>query len=243
MSLLRMRWANIFFAHWAVEPETVDAALPKGLTADTYDGTAYLGVVGFRMSDIRPVGVPVSVARSFPELNLRTYVHGPDGPGIYFFNLDADDWLGVGLARRLFKLPYYRAEMTVKRSGDGFRFRSDRTHEGVPEMAFDGVVEPTGTPAEQPPDSLAAFLTERYRFYAASDGGQLYAGTVEHPRWRLQPATLTAERNDLFTANGFKHPDGDPLVHYSPGTDVDAGRIRRVTPTQPRTAGTYSWES
>lgn len=226
MSLLRMRWANIFFAHWTVDPETVAASLPDGLTVDTYDGDAYLGVVGFRMSDIRPVGLPMG--RSFPELNLRTYVDGPDGPGIYFYNLDADDLLGVTLARRLFKLPYYQAEMTVKRSGGGFRFISDRTHDGVPEMAFDGVVEPSGTPSEQPPNSLAAFLTERYRFYAASDGGQLYVGTVEHPRWRLQPASFRAEQNDLFTANGFEHPEGEPLVHYSPGTDVTAGRLRRI---------------
>lgn len=226
MSLLRMRWANIFFAHWPADPEVVGAALPEGLAVDTYDGEAYLGVVGFRMSNIRPVGVPLS--RSFPELNLRTYVDGPAGPGIYFFNLDAEDPLGVSLARRLFKLPYYRAEMRMDRTADGFRFRSDRTHDGVPGMAFDGIVEPRGTPSEQPPDSLAAFLTERYRFYAASDGGRLYAGTVEHPRWRLQPATLTAERNDLFTVNGFAHPPGDPLVHYSSGTDVTAGRLRRV---------------
>lgn len=226
MSLLHMRWANIFFAHWAVAAETVEAALPDGLAVDTYDGTAYLGVVGFRMTNIRPVGVPLG--RSFPELNLRTYVDGPAGPGIYFFNLDADDWLGVPLARWLFKLPYYRAEMRMERTPEGFRFRSERTHDGVPPAAFDGVVVPTGPPSEHPPNSRASFLTGRYRFYAASEDGRLYVGTVEHPRWRLQSATLTTETNDLFAVNGFEHPPGEPLVHYSPGTDVTAGRLRRI---------------
>jgi len=226
MSLLRMRWADIFFAHWSVDPETVTEALPDSLAVDTDDGAAYLGVVGFRMTNIGPVGVPLG--RSFPELNLRTYVDGPDGPGIYFFNLDADDWLGVPVARRLFELPYYRAEMALERRDGGFRFRSNRTHSGVPPAAFDGVVTPTGTPTARPPDSLAGFLTERYRFYAAADDGQLYVGTVEHPQWRLQPASFATERNDLFAVNGFEHPAGDPLVYYSPGTDVTAGRLCRV---------------
>ena len=58
-SLLSMRWADALFAHWAVDPAVVDERLPEGLSADTYDGDAYLGVVGFQMEDIRPRGAPI----------------------------------------------------------------------------------------------------------------------------------------------------------------------------------------
>ncbi|RXK49462.1 YqjF family protein [Halorientalis pallida] len=225
-SLLEMRWADVLFAHWSVEPAVVDAKLPDELSADTFDGEAYLGVVGFRMESIRPRGSPLGL--SFPELNLRTYVDGPDGPGIYFFNLDADDWLGVAVARRLFRLPYYRAEMQVTETADGFRFRSGRTHPGVPMAGFDGTYRPTGTPGEPDPGSLEHFLTERYRFYVADDGGRVYAGPVEHPPWPLQSATLEIRENGLFTANGFEAPETDPLVHYSPGVDVEASALRPV---------------
>ena len=225
-SLLSMRWADALFAHWAVDPAVVDERLPEGLSADTYDGDAYLGVVGFQMEDIRPRGAPIG--RSFPELNLRTYVTGPKGPGIYFYNLDADDGLSVGVARRVFNLPYYRATMSVERSGDSIRLRSQRTHDGVPAADFDATYRPTGDPTPADPGTLDAFLTERYRFYVASDGGTLYAGPVEHPPWDLQSADLTIRGNDLFHANGFDHPGGDPLVHYSPGVDVRASLIRPV---------------
>lgn len=223
-SLLRMHWANVLFAHWAVEPAVVDAALPAGLSTDTYDETAYLGVIGFRMQSIRPRGSPIGL--SFPELNLRTYVDGPAGPGIYFFNLDADDRLGVALARRLFRLPYYRAEMALTESDGEFSLRSARIHPGVALAGFDATYRPTGVPSEPEPGSLDHFLTERYRFYVADEGGRVFVGPVDHPPWPLQGADLDLRENDLFAANGFDEPTGAPLVHYSPGVDVEASALR-----------------
>jgi uncharacterized protein YqjF (DUF2071 family) len=228
-ALLSMRWADVLFAHWAVDPELVAATLPDGLDVDTSDGDAYLGVVGFRMESIRPRGLPRPLGRSFPELNLRTYVRADDGPGVYFYNLDANDRIGVSLARGLFRLPYYRAAMQVDDRDDGTcRFRSRRTHHGAPSVGFDATYRPTEGAEPVAPGSLDAFLTERYRFYTESDGGRLYRGEIEHPPWELSDATLTIRENALFEANGFEHPEGDPHVRYSPGLDVTAGRIRRM---------------
>ena len=224
-SLLSMRWDDVLFAHWPVDPRLVAATLPDGLDADTYGGDAYLGIVGFRMESIRPRGAPVGL--SFPELNLRTYVRGSEGGGVYFYNLDADDLIGVTLARGLFRLPYYRAKMQVEDRPDGIRFRSRRTHRGASSARFDATYRPAGAADPVDPDSLDAFLTERYRFYTESDGGRLYRGEIDHPPWPLSDATLTISENTLFAANGFEHPEGDPHVRYSPGIDVTAGRIRR----------------
>lgn len=226
MDLLRMRWADVLFAHWPVAPDVVAQQLPAGLSVDSYDGEAYLGVVGFEMESIRPRGVPVG--RSFPELNLRTYVDGPSGPGVYFFSLDADDRLGVTVARRLFRLSYYRASMSVESGREGVRFSSRRTHRGAPSAAFDATYH-RGDDAEQSEHgSLEAFLTERYRFYAHSDRGRLFVGEIEHDPWELAEGTLDIERNELFTANGFESPAGDPHVRYSPGVDVTAGGVQRL---------------
>jgi uncharacterized protein YqjF (DUF2071 family) len=228
-SLLSMRWDHVCFAHWAVDPAVVAPTLPDRLTVDTRDGRAYLGVVGFRMSSIRPRGCPRALGRSFPELNLRTYVRGDDGGGVYFYNLDAADPLGVLLARGLFRLPYYRAEMRLRAEADGsVRLRSRRTARSAPPARFDATYRQTGDPEPVAADSLSAFLTERYRFYTESDGSRLYRGRIDHPPWRLSDATLDVRTNGLFEANGFDRPDGDPLVHYSPGTDVTAGLLRRV---------------
>jgi hypothetical protein len=227
MDLLRMRWRDVIFAHWRVDAATVAAQLPDGLDVATYDGDAWLGVVGFVMSEIRPRGVPAG--RSFPELNLRTYVTGPDGGrGVYFFSLDAADRLGVSVARGAFRLPYFSAEMRHTREDDGsMTLRSRRTHADAPPARFDATYRQVGETFTPEPGSPEAFLTENYRFYTA--GSRLYAGDISHPRWSIAEATATIRSNSLFSASGFDVPDAEPTVHYAPGIDVSAGGLGPVT--------------
>lgn len=229
-SLLSMRWRDLLFAHWRVAPETVAEALPEGLSVDTFDGNAYLGVVPFVMSDIRPRGSPVGL--EFGELNLRTYVTADGTPGVYFFNLDADDRIGVTLARALFELPYYRAAMTIEARGEGrtreVSFRSRRLSSGAPSARFEGRYGPDGPFSEPQPGSLAAFLTERYRFYTADERGRIYYGDIGHEPWRLAPAWAEIGENTLFAASGFDRPEGAPRLHAAAPIDVTAGRIRRL---------------
>ncbi len=229
-SLLSMRWRDLLFAHWTLDAETVERAIPDRLSVDTHDGDAYLGVVPFVMSDIRPRGAPIGL--SFNELNLRTYVTVDGEPGVFFFNLDADDRIGVRLARSLFRLPYYRAAMAVEARGDGgsrrISFRSRRTTPDAEPARFDAEYGPDGGFSEPASESIEAFLTERYRFYVTADGGQVYYGDIDHDPWRLAPAWMEIRENTLFRANGFERPTGDPLLHFAAPIDVSAGRIRRA---------------
>lgn len=221
-----MTWRDVFFAHWPVDPEIVGPTLPEGLTVDTDPaGRAWLSVVGFVMADIRPRFSPVGL--TFPELNLRTYVRHRRSRGIYFYNLDADERLGVTLARRLFRLPYYRAEMDVTDRDGRLRFRSHRVHDGVPPADFDATIEPRGEPTVADPGSITAFLTERYRFFAGDDDGRLYYGDVDHEPWPIQDAEASIRENTLFEAAGFDVPAGEPLVEFCPEITVTAGRLRR----------------
>ena len=227
MDLLEMTWRDVGFVHWPVEPSVVAATLPDGLTVDIYDGQAWLGVVPFEMADIRPRGSPIG--RSFGELNLRTYVTDGERPGVYFYNLDADDRLSVALARRLFELPYYRASMRLDRADDCVRFRSRRTDDRAPAADFDATYGPAeGAPRHEPAGrSLESFLVSRYRFYVADEAGTIYYADIAHEPWPLQSGVVDIRTNDLFAANGFDRPAGEPVVYYSPGIDVTAGRLRR----------------
>lgn len=247
-----MDWRDALFAHWPVDVETLRARLPAGIEPRTHDGRAWLGVVAFVMEDIRPRGLPRALGLTFGEANLRTYVTGPDGgEGIYFFNLDAADPLGVGVARWLFRLPYYRASMQVDRTGPApdrtasrpphgrtVDFTTHRTHPGVPSAHLDATYGPIGEASIPDPESLEAFLVENYRFYLASGdvgGGdtarerqRIYAGDVAHTPWPLYDADLELRSTNFFEVNGFTAPDDAPLAHYSPGVRVDADRIRRI---------------
>jgi uncharacterized protein YqjF (DUF2071 family) len=224
-----MSWRDALFAHWRVDPEAVAEALPTGLAPATRDGAAWVGVVTFEMADIRPHGSPVGLG--FGEVNLRTYVEGPDGGrGVFFLSLDADDEVGVSVARIAYDLPYYRARIDLSREDDAVTLRSGRVHGGSPPAALDVTYGPTGgeaTPAD--PGSLAAFLTEHYRFYLPGNR----VGTVAHDPWRLTEATVDLRRESLFAAAGLERPDADPVCHYSPGSEVTAGAVERVDAPDP----------
>ena len=43
--LMTQRWNDLLFAHWPVPAQQISALLPEGLQADTFQGSAWLGVV------------------------------------------------------------------------------------------------------------------------------------------------------------------------------------------------------
>src|SRR2546430_14347972 len=112
----------------------VQALLPAGLTVQTFDGTAWVGLIPFLMVGVRAPGVPALPWLSrFPETNVRTYVRGRDGrSGIWFFSLDATRLPAVVAGRSGFGLPYPWAAVSVRRSGAMIAYRSRRPWPGPP---------------------------------------------------------------------------------------------------------------
>ncbi|MEM7565301.1 MAG: DUF2071 domain-containing protein, partial [Pseudomonadota bacterium] len=118
---MRQRWEELLFLHWEVNPDLIQATLPEGLKVDTFEGKAYLGVVPFFMRGVRPAFLPaVPGISDFMECNLRTYVEGPDGPGVWFYSLDCNQAIAVEVARSFFCLSYYHAEMSADWEDDGW---------------------------------------------------------------------------------------------------------------------------
>src|SRR5512135_1436091 len=127
--LMQMSWHTLTFLHWPYEPAWVQALLPPGLTAQTFDGRAWVGLVPFEMVVRWPGGPAVPWLSRFPETNVRTYVTGPDGTtGVWFLSLDAARLPAVAAARAGWGLPYYwNAQMSVVRRGDRVRYQSRRS--------------------------------------------------------------------------------------------------------------------
>ena len=117
--VMRQRWSELLFLHWPVPVEALRPLIPPQLQVDTHEGVAYVGLVPFLMSGVRPLWAPpVRGLSRFPEVNVRTYVHlnGKD-PGVWFFSLDAANAAAVRIARALFHLPYYFARMGIEKTG------------------------------------------------------------------------------------------------------------------------------
>jgi uncharacterized protein YqjF (DUF2071 family) len=205
-------WDRLLFLHWRYPAAALQERLPPGLTIDTFDGDAWLGVVPFFMRNIRIRGVPpIPTASNFLELNLRTYVHDDDGvPGVWFLSLDADSLLTVLGARRWFHLPYHSARMqaAVDRRGT-VDFRSRRS--GAPrDLESRFLYSRVSNERVAAPGSLEFFLVERYVLFAAGSGGRLWRGRVWHEPYRIGDAQPQVWDANLVALNGLPAPARPP---------------------------------
>jgi uncharacterized protein YqjF (DUF2071 family) len=179
------------------------------------------------MEDLRtPVAPALPWFTSFPETNVRTYVRGPDQrEGLWFFSLDAARLEPTLIARSTYALPYMWSRMTVERDGQTVRYRSRRRWPG-PTPAVSRITVEIGAPV--PPEELAEldhYLTARWQLYTTL-GPVLARSTVEHERWPLFRGTVRELEENLVAAAGLPTPQGDPVVHWSPGVRTRISALR-----------------
>lgn len=223
-----MRWLDLLFLHWPVMPSVLRPHVPARLTIDTFEGSAWLGVVPFLMSGVHPRFAPaVPGLSAFPELNLRTYVTAEGRGGVWFFSLDVTSRLAVLVARRAFHLPYFRAHMAVTRQPDAIHFSSARADAHRP-GEFVGRYRGHGPVFRAEPGSLDAWLTERYCLYSADRRGRVFRGEIHHDPWPLQRAEVDVSRNTLLDRVGLPPPTTRPLAHFAPALAVVAWTLRPV---------------
>ena len=218
---MRQRWDDLFFFHWRVDPAEVQRRLPHGLTVDCFGGETFLGVVGFKMNAVRPVGLPPLPWLSyFNELNVRVYVRDAAGePGVFFFSLDCDRWPAVKIARAQFALNYQYGQMSHQADGTGFTLDCRRQGETTTARY---TWQPLGTPITAAPGTLEFFLAERYNFFTEKNG-RLLRGQVHHAPYRLQPAKVLAWSEAPVAWDDFPTTQRPPdLAHASPGVAIEA---------------------
>ena len=226
--ILRQRWERLAYLHWRFDPVTVQRLLPDGLTAETWDGAAWVGLVPFFMRVATPHGRRVPWVSNFCETNVRTYVRDSAGrSGIWFFSLDASRLGAVVVARATpYRLPYFWSTMRLGQRGDELAYLTLRHWPGpVGATSRIRVVVGDPIPAGQVSE-LEHFLTARWMLFSVI-GGRRTAARVCHLRWPLYRATAPLVDDQLIAAAGLPQPEGEPLVHYSPGVDVAIGRPER----------------
>lgn len=223
--VMRQQWRTLTYVHWPVPITEVAERLPAGLTVDTFDGHAWVGLVPFEMVGIRFGRLPrVPWLGTFPETNIRTYVNGPDGPGVWFDSLDITRLAPVAVARLTYGLPYNWGKMSITRRLDVIRYEAKRRW---PEAGPGSKLEiAIGTPIEQP-DDLEVFLSARWRLYTKL-GKRLASARVSHEPWPLHAAHITELDDEFFSVAGYTKLDDEPHVMYSPGVGVAIDRPRSV---------------
>ncbi|HEY6571587.1 MAG TPA: DUF2071 domain-containing protein [Candidatus Limnocylindrales bacterium] len=225
--LLSMRWLDLLFAHWPIDVGELRARIPPPLQLDTFGGTAWLGVVPFRMTHVRPFGLPLpGEAFAFAEVNVRTYVSAPDGTrGIWFLSLDGAHRPSATAARLGFGVPYHHARVMASDDGEWLTERCRCMHSRPAELAIR--YRPVGPVAPAAAGSLEAFLTDRLSLFAVQRG-RVTETRVEHAPWPLQDAEAEIERNTMTAPFGITLPSTAPHLRFARRLDTVAHRPRTV---------------
>jgi uncharacterized protein YqjF (DUF2071 family) len=223
------RWERLTFLHWSFEPSAVQCLLPSGLTVDTFDGLAWVGLVPFQMWVAPPRLPALPWLGRFCETNVRTYVRDRHGrAGVWFFSLEAARLSAVVAARVTYRLPYFWAAMRLRQTSDRVEYRTRRRWPGPRDAGGTVVVRPGDLIPADEVTELEHFLTARWRLFSHAKDDTLRYADAEHPPWPLQRAQIERCDDSLITAAGLPQPVGDPLVHYSRGVEVRIGLPRRV---------------
>jgi len=227
--LMHQSWGKLLFMHWPLDPSQLRQLIPQGLEIDTFDGSAWIGIIPFTMWDIRafpPYVPPVPGLNSMHELNVRTYVHLDGTPGVWFFSLDCNSTAAVFGARTLYYLPYYNAELELNQSENRIDYTCSRTDQ--PHATFHATWN-IGRPLPiSEPDSLQFFLTERYCLFSEHNG-HLYQSRIHHPPWQLHTATEDAHESTMIEVLGIPEPTNSPILHYAEELSVDIWPLHKLT--------------
>jgi len=237
-------WRDITFLHWPVDPALLAPLLPEGVRPDVFDGSAWVGLIPFRMVDAGiGAGRPVPWLGTFAETNVRVYSVDDRGRhGVTFLSLEAQRLLVVLGARLGFNVPYEWASMRVRDhtgpAGEGEAGGRVLTYttRRFTRARVAGVGRPrsrvtvrVGEPLAEP-SPLDLFLTARFGLHTRVAGRTLWVPNTHGP-WPLRSAELLELDDELVAAAGlgwFARATPPASVLFSDGVRTTFGFPQRL---------------
>jgi uncharacterized protein len=236
VDLMTAEWRYLSFLNYEVEAGILQRYIPDGVELDTYHGKIYLSVVGLMFLDTKIAGIADPVHPEFEQINLRFYVKRPVAPGGYrhgavFIREIVPDLLPAVGARALYNERYVqmptRHEISIPSAGPGGM--------GVFEYAFATGEEERrqwhhlrvathGDTRHVQTGSKEEFLTQRHWGYSGTPGFTPLEYHIEHPQWRVWPATraeLVCDVKEVFGREFVPYLSGAPdLAFVAEGSEV-----------------------
>lgn len=245
-------WNDLAAVHWRYQVDEVQPLLPDGFAVDTFDGSAWVGLIPFQMNRIRiPKLPPLGRWSSFPETNVRTYIVDPQGRrGVWFFSLDINRLVPTFVARLTYRLPYCWSSMTIRSSSwrgvshpglagsdgcetgsvsvEGSTWTYESRRRWPKGVAISSLAIQVGERI-RPEDltGLDHFLSARWAL-GTTLAGRLMWANVAHAPWVFHTAEVVKCDETLLLAAGLRSPSGKPIARWSRGVEVTIERPRIV---------------
>ncbi len=190
---LSAEWRDLVMLNYEVDPGLLRDYIPSGTELDSFQGQAYVSLVGFRFLRTRLLGfAPIPFHANFDEVNLRFYVRRREGEmvkrGVVFICEIVPKRTIALVARLAYGENYTRRPMRHSIQTNGGSVSAEyQWKTGCQWCRL--YAEASGEPVHPSEGSLEQFITEHYWGYSAQRRGGSVEYQVTHVPWRVWPAS------------------------------------------------------
>lgn len=230
---LSAEWRDLLMLNYEADSALLRPHVPRGTKLDSFAGTTYVSLVGFRFLRTRLFGLlPVPFHTDFDEVNLRFYVRRESGAeirrGVVFLREIVPRRAIAAVARLAYGENYLALPMRHRLQRDSanisveYQFRIASSWCTLRAAA-------SGNAAPPQPGNLEQFITEHYWGYSARRDGSSVEYRVSHAPWRAWSCSAAAFDGDASSLYGpafaeiLRRPpasaflaDGAPILVHSP---------------------------
>ncbi|HLK97530.1 MAG TPA: DUF2071 domain-containing protein [Hymenobacter sp.] len=189
-TFLTGEWRNLLMVNYEIDPRILQPYLPAKVELDSWNGTHFVSLIGFRFMHTKVKGIAFPFHRHFEEVNLRFYVRYKAGRewrrGVVFIKEIVPHGM---VAVALIANTLYNERYTTHFMRHAWRTPTPDTLEVDYQWKVQGEWNFLRARAEQaacpiPEGSLAEFITEHYWGYTKASATVTTEYEVAHPRWQ-----------------------------------------------------------
>ena len=197
--------------NYEFEPSLLAPFVPTGTELDTWNGKAFVSMVGFLFLRTKVLGIPIPFHRDFEEVNLRFYVRrkAEDGwrRGVVFIKEIVPRAAIAFVAKKFYNEPYIALPMAHRIEGESGSVRSTEYSWRFGGRQNTLKIVTSGKAQSLHDCSQAEFITEHYWGYNSQRNGSTLEYRVEHPRWRVYESSQTQLDCDVVGLYGERFRD------------------------------------
>jgi uncharacterized protein YqjF (DUF2071 family) len=223
MAFAKMRWGRSLLVHWRLPAVELEARVPLGLELDRAGVDAFVTLVALEVAG--PAPLPRFALRRllrYRQINLRTYVVGPRGPGIHLLDTRVDRLLPA-LGARAVGMPYWiERPLELGTEPPNVWLRTPAIEIAGRAAAATHAVEP-GT--------LDGFLLDRFWAYGRLPGGLLYAVCLRHDPWQVRDVQVL--HHSFTSAAGIAVEEQPFRAHLGEPQEVSVRSLALVDKVAP----------